>query len=282
MRCSNVVCRAAGNGVDPQADTEKQREVAKMLLATQKNLLLINNSRVKMQEELAIANRKIQDLEREVERLREETAAAEAKAKREAQLREAQQKTPPPFAVNQPTSYPPPQQQQQQPQQYQQQPQQYQQPPQQYQQPPQQYQQPAQQYQQPPPQPPQPVQQQQPVPQQQQPLQQQQQAPPPPPPQPAPPAVINLTYITGWHNAFIHYCVDGKSWTTVPGTKLQQSGQDHNTKTISIEGRKMEFVMNNGENDWDSPGRYTDKPKNYEITSPGNYKLKSGKIEKLQ
>jgi hypothetical protein len=41
----------------------------------------------------------------------------------------------------------------------------------------------------------------------------------------------------------------------------------------------MEFVMTNGENDWDSPGRYTDKPKNYQVTAPGTYKLKSGKLE---
>jgi hypothetical protein len=43
----------------------------------------------------------------------------------------------------------------------------------------------------------------------------------------------------------------------------------------------MEFVMTNGENDWDSPGRFADKPKNYQITSPGTYRLKSGKLEQL-
>lgn len=63
---------------------------------------------------------------------------------------------------------------------------------------------------------------------------------------------------------------------------MTQSNQDHNAKNIIIEGRKVEFVMTNGENDWDSPGRYTDKPKNYEINGPGTYRLKSGKIEKLQ
>jgi hypothetical protein len=68
----------------------------------------------------------------------------------------------------------------------------------------------------------------------------------------------------------------------VPGKKLTTSQQDHSMKTIAIEGTKLEFVMNNGENDWDSPGRYMDKPKNYEITAPGNYKLKSGKLERVQ
>jgi hypothetical protein len=43
----------------------------------------------------------------------------------------------------------------------------------------------------------------------------------------------------------------------------------------------MEFVMTNGENDWDSPGRFAEKPKNYVITGPGTYRLKSGKLEQL-
>jgi hypothetical protein len=47
------------------------------------------------------------------------------------------------------------------------------------------------------------------------------------------------------------------------------------------QGKSMEFVMTNGESDWDSPGRYTDKPKNYTITGPGSYRLKSGKLELL-
>jgi hypothetical protein len=37
--------------------------------------------------------------------------------------------------------------------------------------------------------------------------------------------------------------------------------------------------MTNGENDWDSPGRFSNKPKNYTITKPGCYRLKNGKLE---
>lgn len=55
--------RASGNGSENgKASPEKQREVAHMLLQTQKNMLELNNSRVKVQEELASANRRIADL----------------------------------------------------------------------------------------------------------------------------------------------------------------------------------------------------------------------------
>ncbi|KAF6261570.1 hypothetical protein COO60DRAFT_1699761 [Scenedesmus sp. NREL 46B-D3] len=84
-----LVKAAGGNGAekssDKKLDVEKQREIAKMLLTTQKNMLALNNSRVKVQEELAVANRRITDLEREVERLRLEATAAQqaaAEAKR--------------------------------------------------------------------------------------------------------------------------------------------------------------------------------------------------------
>jgi len=56
------VCRAGANGSDALVDADKTREIARMLLATQKNMLAINNSRVKVQEELAVANRRIADL----------------------------------------------------------------------------------------------------------------------------------------------------------------------------------------------------------------------------
>jgi hypothetical protein len=62
-----LLVRAAGGNraeksSDKKLDVEKQREIAKMLLTTQKNMLALNNSRVKVQEELAVANRRIADL----------------------------------------------------------------------------------------------------------------------------------------------------------------------------------------------------------------------------
>lgn len=74
-------------------------------------------------------------------------------------------------------------------------------------------------------------------------------------------------------------CATG--WTNVPGVRMSHVQGDHNSKTVTFEGRSVEFVMNNGDNDWDSPSRFSDKPKNYEVLSPGSYRLKSGKLEKV-
>jgi hypothetical protein len=60
---AGVVLRAGGNGAENgRLTSEKQREIAKILLQTQKNMLELNNSRVKVQEELAMAHRRIADL----------------------------------------------------------------------------------------------------------------------------------------------------------------------------------------------------------------------------
>lgn len=62
----------------------------------------------------------------------------------------------------------------------------------------------------------------------------------------------------------------------------QGSGQFNGSKvaTISGEGR-IEFVLNNGHNDWDTPDPYGEGKKNYVIDSPGTYYLKSGRLQKL-
>ncbi|KIZ03773.1 hypothetical protein MNEG_4188 [Monoraphidium neglectum] len=119
---------------------------------------------------------------------------------------------------------------------------------------------------------------------QQQEQQQAQQAAPPAPPA-APPAeqvaTITLNYYTGWHDAFIHFNADRKGWTQTPGVKLARGPDGGNHRTALIEASVIEFVMNNGHNEWDSPGRYTDTPANYQIQAPGVYKLRSGRLEKL-
>mmetsp|Transcript_30421 Transcript_30421/g.76681 ORF Transcript_30421/g.76681 Transcript_30421/m.76681 type:complete len:320 (-) Transcript_30421:3686-4645(-) len=104
------------------------------------------------------------------------------------------------------------------------------------------------------------------------------------PPTPEPPAesastqYINLYYKTGWRKAFIHCCVDGKSWTQVPGLKMTDDGE---CKKMVFKGSSMEFVVNNGGDNWDKLDPYSDSgPKNYSIKSPGTYYLASGVLKK--
>ncbi len=42
---------------------------------------------------------------------------------------------------------------------------------------------------------------------------------------------------------------------------------------------RIEFVLNNGANDWDSPS--LSGAQNYVIEGPGTWHLKSGKLQKL-
>jgi hypothetical protein len=61
------------------------------------------------------------------------------------------------------------------------------------------------------------------------------------------------------------------------------SRQQDGSKVLTIEANSVEFVLNNGANDWDTPNPYglKDKPKNYVVRSPGSYRLRSGKLERL-
>jgi protein-tyrosine-phosphatase len=51
-----------------------------------------------------------------------------------------------------------------------------------------------------------------------------------------------------------------------------------NKKVVTVDEKKIEFVVNNGEGDWDTPDPYGGGQKNYKITAPGTYVLRSGKV----
>ncbi|KAI8473343.1 MAG: hypothetical protein J3K34DRAFT_519011 [Monoraphidium minutum] len=93
-------------------------------------------------------------------------------------------------------------------------------------------------------------------------------------------ATITINYHTGWHDTFIHYEADKSGWTQTPGVKMSR-GSENNQRIASIPGNAVEFVLTNGHGEWDSPGRYTDTPSNYFVRSPGTYKLKGGRLERL-
>lgn len=56
-------------------------------------------------------------------------------------------------------------------------------------------------------------------------------------------------------------------------------------KYIKLEGKQLEFVLNNGRDDWDKPFIGQDEnalPRNYKITSCGEYILHNGLIQKWE
>ncbi|CAL8472077.1 g11619 [Coccomyxa elongata] len=92
---------------------------------------------------------------------------------------------------------------------------------------------------------------------------------------------ITITYQTGWNRAFLHYNVDGKGWTQVPGEEmLPGTGDLAGLRVKQVVGNRVEFVINNTEGGWDTPDPSTGS-KNYVIDAPGRYHLKSGKIVQM-
>merc|ERR1712144_110533 len=90
--------------------------------------------------------------------------------------------------------------------------------------------------------------------------------------------VISLLYETSWEPAFIHFnCPEQSSWTDSPGMKMK-TGELPNHKIFSITASNLEFVLNNGDSEWDKPSYES----NYFIGSPGSYILKKGKLEKIR
>jgi len=90
--------------------------------------------------------------------------------------------------------------------------------------------------------------------------------------------VISILYETSWEPAFIHFNSPEQSgWTDSPGMKMK-TGELPNHKIFSITASNLEFVLNDGEYEWDKPSFDA----NYFIGSPGSYILKNGKLEKVR
>lgn len=99
---------------------------------------------------------------------------------------------------------------------------------------------------------------------------------------PAPREVTNITivYETGWEETFLHYNADGKGWTEVPGEKMQRgSGEFASAQMHVVDAKRVEFVANNGGDNWDKPG---DGSEHYVIDEPGIYCVKLGKVERME
>lgn len=92
--------------------------------------------------------------------------------------------------------------------------------------------------------------------------------------------VATIYYSTGWDNAYIHYCVAGKSWTNVPGVKMipatEQSGYNYKMTINLEESDQVTVCFNNGNGSWDSKNGA-----NYTIKA-GTYGVKDGIVTKLK
>ncbi len=85
-----------------------------------------------------------------------------------------------------------------------------------------------------------------------------------------------IYYNTSWDNAYIHYCVKGGSWTSVPGASMTKTSEkDGYTYMYVIDLDEAESVtacFNNGSGSWDS-----NNGSNYMIKA-GTYGVSNGSI----
>ena len=74
------------------------------------------------------------------------------------------------------------------------------------------------------------------------------------------------------------------AWSGLPGVCMED-GQDEfaNWKVLQVRGTRLEFVLTNGDGQWDTPDPYgtNQANRNYVIDAPGSYRLLSGKLGKV-
>jgi len=88
-----------------------------------------------------------------------------------------------------------------------------------------------------------------------------------------------IVYGTGWEQVYVHYKTQSRDWTPIPGQAMVQDEKLQGCKVATLDTtERVEFVLNNGANEWDSP--YSGA-KNYIVEGPGTWHLKSGKLQKL-
>lgn len=95
--------------------------------------------------------------------------------------------------------------------------------------------------------------------------------------------VITIAYETGWSRVMMHYSSDGQTWTNLPGVEMQSGSHNlSGSKVLQVRGNQIEFVLNDGAGQWDTPDPYgSSQNKNYQVDAPGKYRLQGGKLERL-
>jgi hypothetical protein len=91
---------------------------------------------------------------------------------------------------------------------------------------------------------------------------------------------ITIVYGTGWEKVFVHFKTQSQDWTSIPGQPMVEYERLQGCKVATLDtAERIEFVLNNGGNDWDSPA--FSGAQNYVIDGPGTWHLKSGKLQRL-
>ena len=90
---------------------------------------------------------------------------------------------------------------------------------------------------------------------------------------------VELHYVSGWESPTLHGCIIGQEWDT--WTMQRHSNGEHLQFTASVpddaEGPLLEFVITDGNGDWDK----APSGKNYFISEPGTFELRDGQLTKL-
>lgn len=74
------------------------------------------------------------------------------------------------------------------------------------------------------------------------------------------------------------------AWSGLPGVCMEDGqGKFANWKVLQVRGTRLEFVLTNGDGQWDTPDPYgtNQANRNYVINAPGSYRLLSGKLSKV-
>lgn len=92
--------------------------------------------------------------------------------------------------------------------------------------------------------------------------------------------MATIYYNTGWSDAYIHYCIEGGSWTEVPGVAMtktsEKSGYTHKIVLDLGTAESVTVCFNNGSGSWDSK-----EGNNYTIKA-GTYGVSNGSVSEVK
>ena len=79
-------------------------------------------------------------------------------------------------------------------------------------------------------------------------------------------------------------CSCPAAWTDLPGVEMQQGKEAFaGSKVVQIRGNRLEFVLNDGAGQWDTPDPYGgSQTKNYTINAAGQYRLEAGQVSQIE